>query len=539
MKKIISLVSIFLMGLACSKPAPVSPTPVVISPVTPVTPTPTPTPTNQDKDDLDKVQKACFNYFWYGNVDSGLSYERSSNRNLVTTGGTGFGLMGMVAAVSRNYVSRTEAVAKTKKILTFLEKADKFHGVFAHWYNGNSGQVQKFSEKDDGGDLVETSYLMAGLLSVRAYFDQENTDEKDVRDRITKLWEAVEWNWHVKGDLLMWHWSPKYTFEQNAPIRGYNEALITYIMAMSSPKYAISPTIYENSWKNTSSFKNGREYHGYTLNIGPDYGGPLFFTQYSFLGLDPRKMQDNATNYWLNNVSTVLVNRAYCLEKAPKTNLYDEGFWGLTASDNSKGYDAHSPTKDLGTVTPTAAMSSFPYTPYYSFQAMKKMMANNKIYDATYGFVDAFTPKEGWYSDQFLAIDQNPIPVMIENYRTGLLWKIFMDIPEVKVGLSKAGMNNVRYKTGFHLAVLESTKKRLDLMKHPDKNAYTIDFYLETNETTSLALTDLDGKIIKTIIDNKATAAGEQTAEFTADKGEYKLRLTTGMSMTEMKVRLN
>jgi hypothetical protein len=529
-----------LATLSCDKkviPKPVDPVvttpPVVVDPPKPVT------PTNQDKEDLDKVQKACFNYFWYGHPDAGMSFERSSNRSLVTTGGTGFGLMGMVAAVSRNFVSRSEAIAKTKKILAFLEKADKYHGAFAHWYNGNSGQVQKFSEKDDGGDLVETSFMMAGLLTVREFFNAENTDEKDIRDRITKLWEAVEWNFYVKDNQLMWHWSPKFDFQQNAPIRGYHEATITYILALSSPKYSISPAVYESCWKGTSNFKNGRTYHGYTLPIGQDYGGPLFFTHYSFLGLDPRKMEDNMANYWVQNVSHTLINRAYCLEKAPKANLYDEGFWGLTASDNAKGYDAHSPTKDLGTITPTAAMSSMPYTPYYSIQAMKKMMANQKTFDPTYGFFDAFSPKDNWYSEQFLAIDQNPIPVMIENYRSGLIWKLFMNINEVKTGLNKANISQPNYKTGFHLAILETYKKRLDLIKNPDKEAYTIDFNLESSGTTTLQLINTDGKLIQNIVDMKNLSMGQQEASFVADKGEYDLKLSTASKTETIRVYLN
>jgi len=399
---------------------------------------------------LEAVQRQTFRYFWdFAHPVSGLARERSNgDPDVVTSGGSGFGIMAILVAAERGWISRDEALDRLLTSVRFLEKASSYHGVYPHWLNGASGQIIPFSRKDDGGDLVETSYLIAGLLCARQYFTGSGR-EAELRSRINRLWREVEWNWHARdgANVLFWHWSPNNGWSMNHEIRGWNECLITYLLAASSPTYPIPPRIYHWGWANGRDFTNGRTYYDrFTLPLGPNFGGPLFFAQYSFLGLDPRGLSDSYANYWDQNVAHTLINRAYCVANPLDHRGYGPSCWGLTASDNYQGYSAHSPTNDLGVITPTAALSSFPYTPDESLAAL------NHFYRALgdrlwgeYGFKDAFCEDRDWFASSYLAIDQGPIIVMIENHLSGLMWDLFMSCPEIKSGLSALGFRSERF----------------------------------------------------------------------------------------------
>ena len=395
---------------------------------------------------LDLVQKQTFRYFWdFAHPVSGLARERSNEaygygNEVVTTGGTGFGIMSIIVATERKWIGRDTAVKLLLKMVQFLSKADAYHGVFPHWLNGTSGKTILFSKKDDGADLVETSYLMQGLLCARQYFDGENNIERDLRNRINCMWNDIEWNWFTKGgeEVLYWHWSPNNGWAMNFPVRGFNECLIVYVLAASGEKYPVTNAVYHRGWAQSNFFKNGKKFYGYTLPLGFDYGGPLFFSHYSFMGLNPTGLKDQYADYWEQNKNHTLINRAYCIDNPKAFKGYSENCWGLTASDTYNGYNAYSPTNDEGTISPTAALSAFPYTPEYSMQALKHFYYDlgDKIW-SEYGFVDAFNESKNWYAKSHLAIDEGPIIVMIENYRSGLLWKLFMSCPEIKKGLKK------------------------------------------------------------------------------------------------------
>ena len=403
---------------------------------------------------LDAVQKQTLRYFWdFGHPTSGMARERSNvafdyGNEVVTTGGTGFGIMAIIVAADRKWITREQAAERTMKIVNFLWKADMFHGVFPHWLNGETGKVIRFSPKDDGGDIVETSFLFQGLLCARQYFNADNPAETQLRNKILWMWEGIEWNWYTQGqNVLYWHWSPNNGWSMNHQIHGWNECLITYVLAASSPKFAINAAVYHQGWVNGYNFRNGKEYYNTKLPLGFEYGGPLFFTHYSFLGLDPRGLKDRYADYWEQNKNHTLINRAYCIDNPKNYKGYGTKCWGLTASDSYKGYAAHSPTEDLGVISPTAALSAFPYTPENSMQVLKYFYNDlgDKIW-SDYGFVDAFSEQFNWYAKSHLAIDQGPIIVMIENYRTGLLWKLFMSIPDVQNGLKKLGFESPKLK---------------------------------------------------------------------------------------------
>ncbi|TBW30350.1 glucoamylase family protein [Gramella sp. KN1008] len=401
-------------------------------------------PSLSDEELLDLVQETTFNYFWdFAEPVSGMARERSQDDayggqspNLVTTGGTGFGLATFPAAVERGWITKSEAVTRLEKVLDFLESVPTYHGAYSHWYLASTGQTRPFSQMDDGGDLVETAFLIQGLLICRAYFD-----ENDIRSRITEIWENVEWTWYTNGkDVLYWHWSPNYDFQMNLPIKGWNEALITYVLAASSPTYSIEKEVYKSGWASNGNIRRNRLHYSINMPLGPLFGGPLFFSHYSFIGLDPRNLQDEYANYWEQNTAHTLINYEYSVDNPKNYEGYGEDSWGLTASDSHEGYAAHSPTNDLGVITPTAALSSFPYSPEKSMTALRHFYEDkhDELW-GEYGFYDAFSEEHDWVSDGWLAIDQGPIVAMIENYRSQLLWDLFMSNQEIKDGLEKLG----------------------------------------------------------------------------------------------------
>ena len=405
-------------------------------------------PQISDEELLTKVQQQTFKYFYdFAHPASGMARERNTSGDIVTTGGTGFGLMALIVGIERGFITRQQGIEHFQKVISFLETADRFHGVWPHWLNGTTGNVQPFSARDNGGDLVETSFLVQGLLTVRQYLHAADATEAALIDRINTLWHGVEWDWHTKGgeNVLYWHWSPEFEWEMNHQIGGYNEALITYFLAAASPTHTIAPEVYHEGWARNGDIQNGRSYYGIELPLGYDYGGPLFFAHYSFLGLDPTGLSDTYGNYWQQNLAHSLINQAHAIENPRNYVGYSEENWGLTASDNHQGYSAHSPTNDLGVVTPTAALSSFPYTPDESMKALKFFyyQLGDRLW-GEYGFYDAFNITENWTASSYLAIDQGPIVVMIENYRTGLPWDLFMSAPEVQIGLDKLGFTSER-----------------------------------------------------------------------------------------------
>lgn len=393
---------------------------------------------------LDLVQQQTFKYFWdFGHPVSGLARERSTSGDVVTSGGSGFGIMCIPVGISRNFITRAQGLSRMQTIVSFLKNtAVKVKGAFPHWLNGSTGAIVPFSPNDNGADLVETSYLMMGLLTARQYFNGADAAETNLRADINTLYNNVEWDWFRQGgqNVLYWHYSASLGWVMNMQVRGWNECLVTYVLAASSTTHGIPASVYTNGWAGGSGFVNGNNYYGYTLPLGPPQGGPLFFAHYSFMGINPNGLNDAWANYLTQNTNHTLINYRYCQDNPRRWYGYSDSCWGLTASDIPGGYTASSPTNDVGVLAPTAALSSMPYTPTESMKALKFFyyVLGDKLWKE-YGFVDAFSLKELWYANSFLAIDQGPIVVMIENYRTGLIWNLFTSCPEVKNGMRNLG----------------------------------------------------------------------------------------------------
>ena len=390
---------------------------------------------------LEAVQKQTFKFFWEGaHPVSGLAPDRRRTveggaDDLIATGGSGFAVMTVIVAAERGWVTRDAAIERLGSMLQLLSLATRYHGVFPHFMNGRTGATISFARKDDGGDLVETSFLFMGLLCARQYFNRDTKAEAEMRASIGYLWHDVEWDWYARDarKVLYWHWSPSKGGALDLEIRGWNECLITYVLAASSLRHAIDPVVYQQGFAAGRNFVNGKSYYDIPLPLGQPFGGPLSFAHYSFCAIDPRGLKDRYADYWQQNLNHVRINHAHCAMNPLHFEGYSASCWGLTSSDGPQGYEPHAPNCDNGTIAPTAALSSMPYTPRESLRAIRHFLAahGDKVW-GRYGFVDAFCEQKDWYADTYLAIDQGPIVLMIENHRSQLLWKLLMSCPEIQ-----------------------------------------------------------------------------------------------------------
>jgi hypothetical protein len=457
-----------------------------------------------DREALDNLQRQAFMYFWeFGDPDSGMAYEADFGWEVrpISVAGTGFGLSALVVAVDRGWISREEAVARLLKITNYLLKISRpeWHGGFPHWLNGKTGEPFDFENGTDIIDIVETSFLIQGLLISREYFNGPGS-ESQFRKEATLIWESMDWNFFTdgQGKGIFWHWSPKRGF-LGLKVKGYNEALVTYVLAASSPTYPISKETFE-FWYQSPNYRK-RTIFGYTIEGIPQGGGPLFTAHYSFIGLDPRKIADNfvPSGYFIRNVKQTLSNREYCVTHAPRVNRYSENFWGLTASQKEDaGYGVFSPLNDQGIIAPTAALSSMPYTPHYSMEFLNFISTRLKdMVWSWYGPRDAVSLKDDWVSPHYLAIDQLPIVSMTENYRSGLLWRLFMGMPEIQKGLKHLGFFEPKLEDGFPEAIITRTLRGAKyhddayvLRRHPDSGLYLIPYYLKDGGQVQFSLTE-------------------------------------------------
>lgn len=460
---------------------------------------------------LDMVQRHTFRYFWdFGHPTSGMARERSNgNANIVTTGGSGFGIMAIVVGAERGWVTREAAVNRMVQIVSFLEFAERYHGVFPHWMNGSTGQTIPFSQYDNGADLVETSFLMQGLLIARQYFNQNTPLENALRSAINGLWEDVEWDWFRRngGPALYWHWSPNFGWQMNFPLRGFNEVQITYLLAAASPTHPVPGSLYQSGWAANAGYCTPAVYFGHPVYTGSTGGGPLFFAHYSYLGFDPRGWKDACCNYFVRNRNHALIQWEYA-KANPKNQLgYSAECWGLTASDGPNGYSAFDIGNDQGTIAPTAALASMPYTPTQSMAALQYFYRNlgEKLW-GIYGFYDAFNLKQNWFAGSYLAIDQGPIVAMIENHRTGLLWNLFMQNPEIEPALLASGFSPDN-SVGAPAEVLPGM--RLLVSPNPvESDGFNIDLDLAVAQRLSIMLYDMLGRPVREVQPEQELPAG-------------------------------
>lgn len=468
---------------------------------------------------LSSVQEAMFRYFYdYGHPISGLARERNGAGNSETcaTGATGFGLMSIMIGADRGFITRDSAASRVLKILQFLQNScTKYHGAWSHWIDGSNGMTIPFSQYDDGGDLVETAYLIQGILTVKQYFNLNNAVENEIHNLATQMWEGVEWDWYRQtptSNFIFWHWSPNYGWTMNMPVVGFNETMIVYLLAIASPTNSVPASLYYNGWASPVNYVNGNTYYGYMQWVGPAYGGPLFFTHYSFLGFDPRNKSDQFCNYFENNRHISLIHREYCIDNPLSHVGYDSLVWGLTASDEPGGYSAHAPySNDNGTISPTAAISAMPYTPQESIATLKHFyyVLGPDLW-GEFGFRDAFNPGQNWYASSYIGIDQGPMVIMMENYRTHLCWNMFMSNSEIPQMLSAIGwtVGIEDYNNPSNL-----TYELQQNYPNPFNSGTLIKFNLPKRIKVSLEIYNVLGQLVMLVCQDKELNAGEHKVQ--------------------------
>ncbi|WP_321289405.1 glucoamylase family protein [uncultured Sunxiuqinia sp.] len=461
-----------------------------------------------DDELLDMIQYYSFLYFWDGaHQTTGMALERSNGSGrTAASGATGMGLMALIVAHERKYKPQSEIKDRVLMILEFLENCERHHGVWSHWYNADTYQTQPFSSDDDGGDLVETSFLAQGLIALKNYFSGTDSKSVQIREKADQLWKEVDWSWYRQEgqNVLYWHWSPNVGFQKNMKIAGWNEALVTYVMAASSPTHSIPKEVYEQGWAKNGNIVNNRTFYNYEIKLAPDWGGPLFFIHYSHLGINSHELKDQYADYWTEYVNTALIHHAYSVDNPGAFENYGPDNWGLTASDDPFGYTAHRPVNnDNGTISPTAALASMPYTPEKSLQALKYFYRErgSELF-GKYGPYDAFNDQENWVQEAYIGIDQGPIVVMIENYRTGLLWNQVMKDSDVQAGLDKLGFEYQVVTSSGALTEIGSFR----IYPNPASDKVYIDLgKMERDNAVSVEIFSMDGRLVEATIFNEGS----------------------------------
>jgi hypothetical protein len=426
-------------------------------------------PSPKEQAFLDQLQRDTFKFFWETSAATVLTPDRTPGGDVSSVAAVGFALTSYLVGAERGYVTRAEAAARTLATLETLWRAPQgpaadgaagFHGLFYHFVDVRDGVRSGESELS----TIDTALLMAGVLSSQVYFDRENATERSIRALSEQLYRRVDWAWATSprhGPLLSMGWTPEEGF-LDADWNGYNEGMLLYVLALGSPTHPVDPRAWEE-W--TRSYRWESFY-------GPPHVtfGPLFGHQYSHVWIDFRGIQDpymrsRGSDYFVNSVRATYANRAYCIANPGRWEGYGELVWGVTASDgpfHSSGSDlggkpfraywarAAGPdaSSDDGTIAPTAAGGSVPFAPEVAIPTLMSFRERfgDRLY-GKYGFKDAFnlsypgkpggTP--GWFADTYLGIDQGPILLMTENYRTGFVWELLKKSAYVTAGLRRAG----------------------------------------------------------------------------------------------------
>ncbi|RCR71009.1 Tat pathway signal protein [Larkinella punicea] len=408
---------------------------------------------------LDSLQRETFLYFWeLGDNPNGLIPDRYPSPSFASIAATGFGLTAYLVGVERGYVSRHQAAERTLRTLRFFNNAPQstnektatgYRGFFYHFLDMKTGLRFKQVELSS----IDTALLLAGMLSSQTYFNKNNVVEKEIRMLVDRIYRRVDWTWmQARKPLVSMGWHPESGFIQS-DWKGYNEAMILYVLALASPTYPIGPEAW-TAWTATYEWKEFKDYAHINFE-------PLFGHQYSHIWIDFRSIKDSymrqrGIDYFENSHRATLANRAYCIENPGGFVGYETDLWGLTASDGPKdtlingrqffSYRARGAAAtqivDDGTIAPTAAGGSMPFTPEESIRALQlmKYRYGKKIY-GSYGFKDAYNlsyPGQ-WFDKDYLGIDSGPILLMTENYRTNQIWNLMMRNTIIRRGLLRAG----------------------------------------------------------------------------------------------------
>jgi hypothetical protein len=415
-------------------------------------------------DRLQRLQRNTFRYFWQEtNPQNGLIADNTAADNVpASIAGVGFALASYPVAVEHSYVTRRQAIDRTLATLRFFWNAPQgrmadatgHRGFFYHFLDVESGQRAWRCELS----TIDTAILIAGALTAAAYFDRPTAAEREIRTLADSMYRRVDWRWAQNGGASVSHgWTPERGFKRYR-WEGYNEALILYVLGLGSPTSPLPAKSYQ-AW--TSTYRWTKLYGHEFL-----YGGPLFMHQLSHLWVDFRDIQDafmrrHAIDYFENSRRATYVHQQYAIRNPRGFRDYEALVWGITASNGPGparrrirgemrrflGYAARGVPygPDDGTLAPWAVVASLPFAPEIVLPTLQHC-ADKYHAENEYGLVCSFNPTfpgggPGWISDNHFALDQGPVILMIENYRSGLIWRLMRNCPYIVTGLRRAGFS--------------------------------------------------------------------------------------------------
>jgi hypothetical protein len=428
-----------------------------------------PNPFASDDAFLDYVQQANFDYFWYtANPANGLIPDRSATGSACSIAAVGFGLTAIGIGIDHGWISRTQGVARVLTTLnTFLQGPQGtntagiigYKGWFYHFLDMNTALRAPSSELSS----IDTALLLSGILYSKQYFNDTNADETSIRTMADAIFNGVDWNWMARGtNAVAMGWQPTSGFTGYGNWVGYDEGMIIYLLGLG---IATNP-LPASSWTTWTSGYTWATFYGESFVPFP----PLFGHEYSHCWIDFRHtadayMNSHSSTYFENSRRAALAQVSYCIANPAQQLGYSSNVWGLTACDGPTGYMAHGAPpalNDNGTIAPTAPGGAIAFTPEYSLPTLEYFYSHFRTHIWTFnGFRDAFNLGAQWYDTDELGIDQGPIVIMIENYRTQRVWRLFMQNEEIQRGMQTAGFITLPYVG-------------LGIQAMPDQNTFTL-----------------------------------------------------------------
>lgn len=483
---------------------------------------------------LDTIQHAAFNFFWLEcNPANGLIRDRNTSGSPASIASVGFGLTSICIGTDHGWVPRTSAAARVLQTLRTFWYGPQGDG---NAYCGKYGLFYHFLDMstatrtwDSELSTIDTGLLLAGIIDAREYFSGNDSLEQSIRGIADSLYRRMNWDFMRNYHLgILMGYQPGTGFTGYGEWIGYNEASIMYLLALGSPTHPVP----SSAWQRWTSGYQWQTLYGYSYVVFP----PLFGHQYTHCWIDFRSITDQymqlkGITYFENSRRATLAQRAYAVANPGAFTGYSDSLWGLTASDTPTGYRARGapPAQDDdGTITPTAPISSLAFAPEAALPVIRNLWNNYRAQLwSTYGFRDAFNPGAGWWDTDVIGIDQGPIIIMIENYRTGKVWERFMNNPDVQRGLQAAGFVPV---TGVKETVTPEGYFLAQNYPNPFNPSTLITYHLSAAADVHLAVYDVLGREVVSLVD-AFQEAGTHAIRFDARgeaAGVYICRLVAG-----------
>ena len=455
---------------------------------------------------LDLLQRSAINFFWQeANSSTGLIRDSSAPHVPSSTASVGFGITALCIGIDRGWLPRENVRQRILTTYRTLWKTPQgreaqgrcgYKGLYYHFLNMSTATREWNSELSD----IDTALLFAGILYGKEYFDGEHPDEVEIRALADSIYYRADWEWmrNYQPGLTL-EWTPERGFA-NGWWAGYNEMMIMYILGLGSPTHPLP----EITWKNWCSGYVWKAQYGYEyVNFAPLFGHQFSHCWIDFRGIQDDYMRKKGIDYFENSRRATYAAQAYCIDNPKKWKGYGEFVWGITPSDGPNGYAARGAPpaeNEDGTISPTAVGASIAFAPEICLPTLKYWYDTYRsLLWGAYGFRDAFNLQKNWWSSFVIGIDQGPIVIMIENYRSGKVWRTFMKNTDVRRGLHRAGFRATG--TGVKTGSTSQPDAVLLLRSYPNpcNDTTALEYVLPHAGSIRLMLYDVSGRTVRTL----------------------------------------